>query len=78
MLKHPGTGAIWIHEHGPRGGDEINIVKKGANYGWPVITYGINYSGTPITDKTEMAGMEQPISLLGAIHCTKWYDHYYL
>lgn len=61
MLKHPETGAIWIHEHGPRGGDEINIVKKGANYGWPVITYGINYSGTPITDKTEMEGMEQPI-----------------
>lgn len=61
MLKHPETGEIWIHEHGPRGGDEINIVKKGANYGWPVITYGINYSGTPITDKTEMEGMEQPI-----------------
>ncbi len=61
MLKHPETGAIWIHEHGPRGGDEINIIKKGANYGWPVITYGINYSGTPITDKTEMEGMEQPI-----------------
>jgi len=61
MLKHPETGAIWIHEHGPRGGDEINIIKKGANYGWPVITYGINYSGTSITDKTEMDGMEQPI-----------------
>ncbi len=61
MAKHPGTGKIWIHEHGPRGGDEINIVKKGANYGWPVITYGINYSGTPITDQTEMEGMEQPI-----------------
>ena len=61
MIKHPETGAIWIHEHGPRGGDEINIVEKGANYGWPVITYGINYSGTPITDKTEMEGMKQPI-----------------
>jgi glucose/arabinose dehydrogenase len=61
MVKHPETGAIWIHEHGPQGGDEINIVKKGANYGWPVITYGINYSGTPITDITEMEGMEQPI-----------------
>ena len=61
LAKHPVTGAIWDHEHGPRGGDEINIIKKGANYGWPVITYGINYSGTPITDKTEMAGMEQPI-----------------
>ncbi len=61
MVRHPETGEIWIHEHGPRGGDEINIVQKGLNYGWPVITYGINYSGTPITDKTEMEGMEQPI-----------------
>lgn len=61
MVKHPETGEIWIHEHGPRGGDEINIVKKGKNYGWPVITYGINYSGTPITDKTSQPGMEQPL-----------------
>ncbi|MCO5725425.1 PQQ-dependent sugar dehydrogenase [Robiginitalea marina] len=61
MAKHPETGEIWIHEHGPRGGDEINIVKKGANYGWPVVTYGINYSGTSITDETEREGMEQPI-----------------
>lgn len=58
---HPETGAVWNHEHGPRGGDEINIVKKGANYGWPVITYGINYSGTEITDKKKMDGMEQPV-----------------
>ncbi|NAS11421.1 PQQ-dependent sugar dehydrogenase [Poritiphilus flavus] len=61
MAKNPVTGAIWIHEHGPRGGDEINIVQKGVNYGWPVITYGINYSGTPITDITEKEGMEQPV-----------------
>lgn len=61
MARHPETGAIWIHEHGPRGGDEINVVKKGANYGWPLVTYGINYSGTPITDKTEMPGVEPPI-----------------
>ncbi len=61
MVRNPYTGEIWIHEHGPQGGDEINIIKKGANYGWPVITYGINYSGTPITDKTQMDGMEQPI-----------------
>ena len=61
MIKHPETGAIWIHEHGPKGGDEINIVQKGANYGWPVITYGINYSGTPITEITAKEGMEQPI-----------------
>jgi glucose/arabinose dehydrogenase len=50
-----------VHEHGPRGGDEINIIKKGANYGWPVITYGINYVGTKITDKKSAPGMEQPL-----------------
>lgn len=61
LAKHPETGQIWDNEHGPKGGDEINTLKKGANYGWPVITYGINYSGTPITDKTEMEGMEQPV-----------------
>ena len=55
------TGIIWEHEHGPRGGDEINIIRKGANYGWPVITYGINYDGTPITDITKKEGMEQPV-----------------
>ncbi len=61
MALHPETREIWAHEHGPRGGDEINIVKAGNNYGWPEITYGINYSGTTITDKKEMEGMEQPI-----------------
>ena len=61
LTVHPETDAVWNHEHGPRGGDEINIVEKGANFGWPVITYGINYSGTTITDKTKMNGMEQPI-----------------
>ncbi len=60
MIKHPKTNEIWVHEHGPRGGDEINIIKKGKNYGWPVITYGINYSGTTITDKTSAPNMEQP------------------
>ncbi len=54
-------GTIWVHEHGPKGGDEINSIKKGSNYGWPVITYGINYSGTSITDITKKEGMEQPI-----------------
>ena len=54
-------GNIWELEHGPKGGDELNIIKKGNNYGWPVITYGINYNGTTITDKTHMDGMEQPI-----------------
>lgn len=61
MVVHPETGEVWIHEHGPRGGDEINIVKKAANYGWPVITYGINYNGTIITDETHREGMEQPL-----------------
>ena len=61
MAKHPDTGEIWVNEHGPQGGDEINIIEKGANYGWPLVTYGINYSGTPITDITEMEGTEQPI-----------------
>ena len=61
MTLHPETGEIWTNEHGPRGGDEINVVKKGANYGWPVISYGINYSGTSFTDLTEKEGMEQPL-----------------
>ncbi|MCL4115264.1 UNVERIFIED_CONTAM: hypothetical protein GTU68_047957 [Idotea baltica] len=61
LVKNPITGDIWDNEHGPKGGDEINIIKPGANYGWPVITYGVNYSGTPITDITEKEGMEQPI-----------------
>ena len=61
MTKNPFTGAIWTHEHGPRGGDEINIIQKGRNYGWPIITYGLNYDGTPITDETSRPGMEQPL-----------------
>ncbi|WP_421812476.1 PQQ-dependent sugar dehydrogenase [Flagellimonas sp.] len=61
LALHPKTGVLWEHEHGPRGGDEINIIQKGKNYGWPVITYGINYSGTEITDETSRPGMEQPL-----------------
>ncbi|KCZ49464.1 PQQ-dependent sugar dehydrogenase [Hyphomonas pacifica] len=56
------TGTLYETEHGPKGGDELNIIKPGANYGWPVITYGVNYDGTVITEKTEMAGMEQPLT----------------
>lgn len=52
---------IYEHEHGPRGGDEVNILKAGANYGWPVITYGIDYSGAIISPFTEREGMEQPV-----------------
>jgi glucose/arabinose dehydrogenase len=57
---HPVTGDIWESEHGPRGGDEINLIRPGVNYGWPTITHGMNYSGTPITEKTEAPGLEQP------------------
>ncbi|MGJ8662624.1 MAG: PQQ-dependent sugar dehydrogenase [Marinicella sp.] len=58
---HPVTGELWGNEHGPKGGDEVNLIQAGKNYGWPVITFGINYNGTPITDKTTMEGMEQPV-----------------
>ena len=61
METNPFTGEIWSHEHGPKGGDEINIIKKGKNYGWPVISYGVNYSGTSFTDITAKEGMEQPL-----------------
>ena len=56
------TGAVWIVEHGPQGGDELNLLKPGANYGWPVISYGENYDGTPVgAGITAAAGMEQPV-----------------
>jgi glucose/arabinose dehydrogenase len=59
---HPQTGALWTHEHGPQGGDEINIIRPGANYGWPVITYGVNYgTGTKIGEGTRKEGMAQPL-----------------
>ena len=60
MAVNPKTGKIWVNEHGPRGGDEINIINKGKNYGWPKITYGINYSGTTITNNKAHPEMEQP------------------
>ncbi len=59
---HPATGKIWMHEHGPQGGDEINIITAGTNYGWPVITYGANYgTGTKIGEGGEKSGMAQPL-----------------
>lgn len=62
MTIHPVSGAIWTHEHGPQGGDEINVIQPGVNYGWPVITYGVNYGiGTQIGEGTHKAGMAQPI-----------------
>lgn len=61
IALHPETGEIWAHEHGPKGGDEINILKPGANYGWPAVTFGISYWGMEISDKTSAPGMEDPI-----------------
>ena len=61
MILHPVTGEIWVHEHGPQGGDEINVIKKGANYGWPLVTFGENYGGGAISDETSRPGMEDPI-----------------
>ncbi len=61
MAPNPWTGDIWATEHGPQGGDEVNVLESGANYGWPVITYGVNYgSGEPIGQGTHREGMEQP------------------
>ncbi|CAG5069710.1 Aldose sugar dehydrogenase YliI [Dyadobacter sp. CECT 9623] len=61
MVIHPTTGVIWEHEHGPQGGDELNIVEKGKNYGWPLITYGIDYDNSIISKDTAKAGLEQPV-----------------
>ena len=63
MALHPDTGRVWAHEHGPRGGDEVNLIAAGANYGWPLVTYGVAYSGFKIGEGTHKAGTEQP----------KWY-----
>jgi glucose/arabinose dehydrogenase len=61
-LAFDDKGNLWETEHGPRGGDELNLVLKGKNYGWPLVTFGINYSGSPITDKTSAPGFEDPRS----------------
>ncbi|MFY0664578.1 MAG: PQQ-dependent sugar dehydrogenase [Natronospirillum sp.] len=61
LTLHPGSRLVWQTEHGPRGGDEINLIQSGLNYGWPEVTHGINYNGTPITDLTEKEGMESPL-----------------
>lgn len=58
---HPDTGALWAHEHGAQGGDEINVPQPGRNYGWPVITHGVDYDGSKIGVGAEKAGMEQPV-----------------
>jgi glucose/arabinose dehydrogenase len=61
MTIEPATGRIWATEHGPRGGDELNIVTRGGDYGWPVVSYGINYDGTILTPDTRASGIEQPV-----------------
>jgi aldose sugar dehydrogenase len=61
LAINPETGIPWLQEHGARGGDEVNIVRPGVNYGWPVITYGIDYTGAPIGEGTHKEGMAQPI-----------------
>jgi glucose/arabinose dehydrogenase len=58
---HPETGELWVTEHGPRGGDELNVARAGRNYGWPVITYGLAYSGAKIGEGARKAGLEQPV-----------------
>ena len=62
LARHPVSGRIWAVEHGPRGGDEVNVIRAGANYGWPVITYGVSYIGVPIGEGTAKPGMAQPVT----------------
>ena len=62
MAMNPATGEIYAHEHGPRGGDELNLIQANTNYGWPEVTYGINYDGSPITPDTSLPGMELPLT----------------
>lgn len=64
LVVHPETGDVWETEHGPQGGDELNLIKKGANYGWPVIGFGVNYrTGAAIHSGTAREGMEQPVQV---------------
>src|SRR5687767_15688851 len=61
LRMHPGTGEMWLNENGPNGGDEINILKPGANYGWPLVSYGRTYTGSLVSDQPwHREGMEQP------------------
>lgn len=61
IALNPVTGEIWIHEHGPKGGDEVNVLHAGANYGWPMATYGVEYSGQVMSERSSMPGMEPPL-----------------
>lgn len=80
MAFNPWTGELWAHEHGPRGGDEINIIRRGLNYGWPLATYGINYNGLPIPEAqgTAVEGTEPPLlwwKKSPAVSGMAFYDH---
>ena len=61
LTIHPTTGEVWQNENGPFGGDEVNILRAGANYGWPLVSYGRDYSGAPVSDKRTMEGVEDPL-----------------
>jgi len=61
IALNPVTGEVWIHEHGPKGGDEVNVLHAGANYGWPMATYGVEYSGQVMSERSSMSGMEPPL-----------------
>lgn len=62
LAMNPITGEVYAHEHGPKGGDELNLIKKGVNYGWPLITFGVNYDGSTISLDTARIGLEQPLT----------------
>jgi len=76
IAQHPVTGELWASEHGPRGGDELNLILPGHNYGWPVITHGMNDDGTPITDLTAKEGMDQPVTYWTPSIATSAIDFY--
>ena len=61
LAVHPQTGEVWENEHGPRGGDEVNLIRKGSNYGWPVVSSGINYNGSVYSVETHRPGIESPL-----------------
>ena len=61
LIQHPETGELWQHENGPNGGDEINVLSSGRNYGWPLVSFGRDYSGERITDHPTREGMESPL-----------------
>ncbi|MDO9501305.1 PQQ-dependent sugar dehydrogenase [Falsiroseomonas sp.] len=78
LAFNPWTGSLWQAEHGPRGGDELNIIRPGANYGWPVVTHGVNYSGTTISEQKSAPGMEDPIRVWTPVISPSgiaFYDH---